>query len=56
MDYRTWRKEAARVLRDRYDLAWDVMHEGAWMRLYVKGFDPDETAIRMGNVPNCGQS
>ena len=44
MDYRAWRKAAAQVLRDRHDLAWGVMHEGAWSRLYVKGLDPEEAA------------
>jgi len=44
MDYRTWREASAQALQDRYDLAWSVMHEGAWMRLYVKGMDPDEAA------------
>jgi len=37
-------QRSARVLRDRYDLAWGVMHEGAWMRLYVKGMNPDQAA------------
>jgi hypothetical protein len=44
MDYRTWRKAAAQVLRDRYELSWGVMHEGAWIRLYVMGMEPDEAA------------
>ena len=44
MDYRTWRKAAAQALQDRHDLAWTIMQEGAWMRLYVKGLNPEEAA------------
>jgi hypothetical protein len=44
MDYRTWREAAAQVLQGRHNLAWGVMHEGAWSRLYVKGLNPEEAA------------
>ena len=44
MDYRTWREAAAQVLRARHNLAWDVMREGAWCGLYVKGQTPEEAA------------
>src|SRR5215211_8531986 len=44
MDYRSWRESAAQVLRDRHDLVWGVMHEGAWSRLYVKGCNPEQAA------------
>ncbi len=43
-DYRIWRDAAAQVLCDRHDLAWGIMHEGAWCRLYVKGFNPEKAA------------
>ena len=44
MDYRTWREAAAQVLQGRHNLAWGVMHEGAWSRLYVKGLNPEAAA------------
>jgi hypothetical protein len=44
MDYRSWRKAAAQVVRNRDDLAWGIMHENAWIRLYVEGLSPEEAA------------
>jgi hypothetical protein len=44
LEYRTWRKVAAQVLRNRDDLAWGILHENAWMRLYVEGLSPEEAA------------
>jgi len=32
------------LLRNRDDLAWGILHENAWMRLYVEGLSPEEAA------------
>jgi hypothetical protein len=43
-DYATWRRGVAAELQRQHGIAFDIIPEGGWMRLYVKGLSPEQAA------------
>jgi hypothetical protein len=43
-DYATWRLGVAAELHRQHGIAFDIIPEGGWMRLYVKGLSPEQAA------------
>ena len=41
-DYATWRRGVAAELQRQHGIAFDIIPEGGWMRLYVKGLSPEQ--------------
>ena len=41
-DYATWRLGVAAELQRQHGIAFDIIPEGGWMRLYVKGLSPEQ--------------
>ena len=43
-DYATWRLGVAAELQRQHGIAFDIIPEEGWMRLYVKGLSPEQAA------------
>ena len=43
-DYATWRLGVAAELQRQHGIAFGILPEGGWMRLYVKGLSPEQAA------------
>ena len=41
-DYATWRLGVAAELQRQHGIAFDIIPEGGWTRLYVKGLSPEQ--------------
>jgi hypothetical protein len=43
-DYATWRLGVTAELQCQHGIAFDIIPEGGWTRLYVKGLSPEQAA------------
>jgi hypothetical protein len=43
-DYATWRRGVAAELQRQHGIAFDIIPEEGWIRLYVKGLSPEQAA------------